>query len=147
MEIITQSAEETQRLGYKIGSHLKGGEIITLSGELGAGKTTFVQGIAAGLGISSRIVSPTFIIMRDYPYIKDGQEFHLYHVDLYRLESNIEDEVFNLGIFDLWRKPNSIFVIEWAEKLKELPETVKHIQIKARGDTERSFIFNNFPDL
>ena len=72
MEIITKSAEETQGLGFKIGSHLKGGEIIALKGELGAGKTTFVQGLAKGLGLTSRIVSPTFIIMRDYPFKKEN---------------------------------------------------------------------------
>lgn len=143
MEIITKSAEETQRLGNKVGSDLKGGEIICLSGELGAGKTTFVQGIATGLGITSRVVSPTFIIMRDYPFVRDGQTMHFYHVDLYRLEDNIEEEVFNLGVFDLWGKPENIFVIEWAEKLKELPANVKKIQIASMNENSRKFTASN----
>ncbi len=139
METITKSAEETQRFGNKIGSHLKGGEIICLSGELGAGKTTFVQGIASGLGITSRVVSPTFIIMRDYPFVRDGKTMHFYHVDLYRLESNVEEEVFNLGIFDLWGKPENIFVVEWAEKLKELPTNAQKIQIESLNESSRKF--------
>jgi tRNA threonylcarbamoyladenosine biosynthesis protein TsaE len=126
MEYTTQSAEETQRLGEKIGSSLvsenpdfEGKRIFALSGELGSGKTTFVQGFAKGLGVEGRVNSPTFILMRTYKL--NGKRWEsLYHVDLYRLEENIAQELNNLGISDIWQDENSIIVIEWAEKAKHL---------------------------
>jgi tRNA threonylcarbamoyladenosine biosynthesis protein TsaE len=83
-----------------------------LSGELGSGKTTFIQGVAEGLGIKARVNSPTFIIMREYG--------SLYHVDLYRLEENLEREVENLGLLDIISEGRSIVIIEWAERIKKL---------------------------
>lgn len=87
MEVNTKNANETKEFGKKFGASLKGGEVLALSGDLGAGKTTFVQGLAEGLGIDERIMSPTFLLMREHG-IKFGGK--LYHVDLYRLESNVE---------------------------------------------------------
>jgi len=102
-------------LGKKFSASLTGGETIALIGELGAGKTTFAQGLAQGLGIEGRIVSPTFILMRTYG--------NLYHIDLYRLEKDIDEEVKNLGLTDIWGKKENIVVVEWAEKITEmLPE-------------------------
>jgi tRNA threonylcarbamoyladenosine biosynthesis protein TsaE len=112
METITQSAQETQSLGQKFSASLKGGETIALVGDLGAGKTTFVQGLARGLGIKNRMISPTFILMRSYD--------NFFHVDLYRLEENIDEEVKNLGLTDIWGKNDNIVVIEWAEKITDL---------------------------
>lgn len=132
MEYITQSAEETQELGRKLSVNLNGGEVIALSGDLGAGKTTFVQGLAEGLGITSRVNSPTFIIMRSYQ-ITNGQSLitNLYHIDLYRLENNIEEEIKNLGITDLWGNQENVFIIEWAEKAKDLlPENTTWIKFE-----------------
>jgi len=90
--------------------------VLALSGALGSGKTTFVQGLAEGLGLGSRIISPTFILMRSY----NAKSVNLYHVDLYRLEGDIANDFENLGIADFWEKPNNIVVIEWAEKAKDL---------------------------
>ena len=86
-------------MGREIGAKLKGGEVLALRGDLGAGKTTFIQGLAKGLGIRKTIVSPTFIIVRRYP-VSDGRQF--YHVDLYRLEEGIGKELENLGLTDEW---------------------------------------------
>ena len=107
------------------------GDVVALSGDLGAGKTTFIKGVAEGLGISSRINSPTFIIMRDYG--------DFYHVDLYRLEKNVNQEVENLGLMDIISEGKSIVVIEWAEKIKKiLPKNTIWVEIKDLGEQKRS---------
>lgn len=123
METITNSAVETQKLGREIGSSLKGGEILALVGELGSGKTTFIQGLAASLEITSPVISPTFILMRTYK-----GKFITYHIDLYRLEQNISEELYNLGVKDVWGKDKNIVVVEWADKSKEsFPKQTKWI--------------------
>ena len=128
MEINTKNASETKEFGKKFGAGLKGGEVIALSGDLGAGKTTFVQGLAEGVGIDERIMSPTFLLMREHS-IKFGGK--LYHIDLYRLESNVEQEIENLGISDFWSKSENLVVIEWAEKAKEtLPSNTTWIKFE-----------------
>lgn len=129
MEVLTKSPEETKRLGAKIGSELKA-QIYALTGDLGSGKTTFVQGFAQGLGISSKIISPTFILMRKY------QNF--YHVDLYRFEDNIQSEVRNLGLTDIWGKPGNVVVIEWAEKIRDMiPKEATWIKFENMGEDKR----------
>lgn len=133
--MVTNSAEETAEVGERLAVNIKGGKIIALTGELGAGKTTFVQGFARGLGVPERIVSPTFIIMRSYP-TATHQRF--YHVDLYRLEENIEKEVENIGLVDLLNNAESVIIIEWAERvMKLLPKDTMHITIESLGDTQR----------
>ncbi len=139
MEIITKSAEETKELGRKIGSDIVSGKekcrIVALSGELGSGKTTFVQGFAEGLGVTSRITSPTFVLMRTYK-LQSGLNF--YHLDLYRLEDSLKQEVENLGLTDLWQNPLNIIVIEWAEKIKDLvPRSACWIKFEAMNENER----------
>lgn len=117
----TSSAQETKDVGRKLAEELmavKRGEqarILCLYGELGSGKTTFTQGFAKGLGITKRLVSPTFIIVRRYQVPKDSS--FLYHVDLYRLESI--DELEELGFSEIFADPHAFVVIEWAEKLGE----------------------------
>ena len=137
MEFITKSALETKSLGKEVASKLEGGVVFALSGELGSGKTTFVQGFAEGLGIKARIISPTFILMRKYGV--EDKDF--YHIDLYRLEGNIENEVINLGLGDLWEKPENIVVIEWAEKIKNMiPKSAKWIKFENLGGDKRKII-------
>jgi tRNA threonylcarbamoyladenosine biosynthesis protein TsaE len=130
MEYITKSALETQEIGQKFGDHLKGGETVALIGELGSGKTTFVQGLAQALKIDKRIISPTFIILRHYLARSTGLsrsvEMNFYHLDLYRLDYNLAREIENLGLADIWDQKDNIVVIEWAEKIKALlpPKTI-----------------------
>lgn len=136
MEITTKNAEETKNLGKNFGAGLKGGEVLALSGDLGAGKTTFVQGLAEGLGITDRVMSPTFLLMREHSLPKFGGK--LYHIDLYRLENNVDQEIENLGIIDYWEKPENIVVIEWAEKAKSvLPPSTTWITFENISDNER----------
>lgn len=135
-------------MGSRIGNNLKGGEIICLFGEMGAGKTTLVQGIAKSLKVKNNIQSPTFIIMRKYnAFIRQFlflKKVNLYHVDLYRLEKNIDKELENLGIIDLWEKKNNIFIIEWSEKIKNiLPDYVTKINIKILDKNKRSIKIEN----
>lgn len=124
MEVITKSAEATKSFGAKIASQLikegKNNLIVCLTGDLGSGKTTFVQGFAKELGIAQRIVSPTFILVRQYKLRGKALLSDLYHVDLYRLEKDLEFEIINLGITDVWEKKGSVVIIEWAEKIKEI---------------------------
>lgn len=127
-EIVTKNPRETQKLGRKIGITLKGGEVLAITGNLGAGKTTFVQGLAVGLGVMDRIISPTFLLMREHLLASNGK---LYHIDLYRLEENVEQEVESMGIKDIWNNKENIVVIEWAEKIdKMLPENTIFIKIE-----------------
>lgn len=123
MEIFTKSAQETQKLGQEFAARLNfgklnsrnGAAIICLSGDLGSGKTTFIQGLARGLGITKRILSPTFVLMREYSLV--GQ-MKFYHVDLYRIESPAD--VRGLGLQEIWDNQENIIAIEWPEKIKEI---------------------------
>jgi tRNA threonylcarbamoyladenosine biosynthesis protein TsaE len=136
MEIITKASKETFELGRKIGSNLEGGKILALTGNLGAGKTTFIQGLAEGLGIKNKIVSPTFILMRQYD--QGGRQLKLRHLDLYRLENDIEKEVENLGLFDMWKDKDSIVAIEWSEKIKSLlPKETVFINFENLDENKR----------
>lgn len=120
----TKSAEETQKVGEKFAHVLSGGERVALYGELGSGKTTFVQGLARGLGIKEQIVSPSYILMRQY-----GKRPQLIHVDLYRLE-NLR-QVQDLGLDEVFEDENSIVVVEWADKMREkLPQNCKKIKFE-----------------
>lgn len=140
MEFITKSARETQKVGRKIAANLvkKTPSIIALTGDLGSGKTTFVQGFVKGLGVRKRIISPTFILMRTY---KAKKKNTLYHLDLYRIESNFEKEIENLGVKDFWKEEKNILIIEWAEKIKNLlPDDTIWIKFEYLSDDKRKII-------
>lgn len=112
---ITKGSLETEKLGEDFAKDLKPGSILCLYGDLGAGKTTFVKGFAKGLGISDRIISPTFPLIREHD-LPDGKKF--YHIDLYRIQN--QNELKELGLKELFSDPNAIVVIEWAEKINDL---------------------------
>jgi tRNA threonylcarbamoyladenosine biosynthesis protein TsaE len=117
-KIITKSAEETAEIGQDLARSLdrEVPHILCLYGQLGSGKTTFTQGFARGLGITSRLLSPTFIIVRRYQIPK--KESYLYHVDLYRL--NKASEMAGIGLPEIFTDPEAYTVVEWAERLGEL---------------------------
>lgn len=121
--IITKNAAETQKSGEDFITLLSPKKhLIALHGELGSGKTTFVQGVAQKLGIKNRVISPTFIIIRTYALKSEWQM--LYHLDLYRAHS--EQDIKSLGILDLMNNRDNLLFIEWADKMKNLlpPETI-----------------------
>ncbi|MBI4062484.1 tRNA (adenosine(37)-N6)-threonylcarbamoyltransferase complex ATPase subunit type 1 TsaE [Candidatus Gottesmanbacteria bacterium] len=131
---ITKSARETAAVGEEIGNKLTSPRVLCLYGELGSGKTTFVKGLARGLGITSRLLSPTFIIVRRYK-LPHSPGF-LYHLDMYRVE---EREMQELPISDMLSDLDSFVVIEWAEKLGSwLPESRLDIKFSVlpNGDHE-----------
>ena len=144
MKITTESAEETKEVGGGISpDFLKEGGVIALSGELGAGKTTFVQGFAKGIGVKDRIISPTFVLMRQHQIPKS--EKMLYHVDLYRLEGEVNID--ELGLKDLFIDPNSIVIIEWAEKIKNLlPKNTTFIELEKLSENSRSIEVKSFSE-
>lgn len=130
-EIISRSPEETRNIGEIIGESAMPGDVLLLEGKLGAGKTCLTQGIAQGLGISDYVLSPTFVIMREF-----FGRLPLYHIDLYRLD-NI-DESMDLGLDD-YLYGDGICVLEWAEKaLGIMPQKHLMIRIDYLSDTERS---------
>ena len=137
-KLITNSFLETQKFGEDFAKSLKGGEVIALYGDLGSGKTTFVQGLAKGLGIDQRIISPTFIIMRTYELTNTVVK-KFYHVDLYRIET--EHDVEGLGLLELMHDPQNIVVIEWPEKLENLlPDNRIDFVFRYLGDDQREII-------
>src|SRR3989344_8455024 len=149
MEVLTKSAKETKNFGRKIGDSLTISHqplVIALTGELGSGKTTFVQGLAEGLGIKQRIISPTFILVRKYEIPISNIQYQIsnfYHIDLYRLEENVETEVRNLGLEEIWQNPENIVVIEWAEKIKSMiPKKAKWIKFENLGVDKRKIIIS-----
>lgn len=116
-------AEATRSLGIRLGQSLPAGSVILLEGDLGAGKTTLVQGIGEGLGIIDSIVSPTFTLINEY---SEGR-IPLYHLDLYRLEP-AEVEALNLeSYWDGVEFPLGIVAIEWAERLPYKPQGYLHL--------------------
>ena len=129
--IITQSAAETEAVGKEFGYYVIRPEninpirIFLLYGNLGSGKTTFVRGFAGGLGISERILSPTYIFIRQYPVPGTGRI--LYHIDLYRAKSVQEQE--GLGLDDVIAGSGAIILIEWAEYLR-IKISEKHTDIR-----------------
>ena len=127
-EFHTSTSEETIELGKTIGSLLKSGDILAMTGTLAAGKTTITKGIAQSLGISDNITSPTFCLISEY----DGTKMPLYHMDVYRLEG-AEDFV-NLGV-DEMLYGNGVCIIEWSEKVQsELPKKTISMKITPSAD-------------
>lgn len=131
--IQTHRTSETVRIGKSIGSRLLPGDVVALVGELGAGKTQFIKGLAAGVGIGNPayISSPSFKLINEYP-----GEITLYHIDLFRLEGEKEGE--ELGLEDYFQG-RGITAIEWADKiLSLLPEEILWIEIHYTGENSRS---------
>lgn len=131
MVIETHDPEETFEVGRTIGMNAKSGQIYTLTGDLGVGKTVFTQGVAAGLGITEPVNSPTFTIIQEY---KDGR-LPFYHFDVYRIGDLEEME--EIG-YDDYFFGQGICLIEWAELIEEiLPE--KRIEVTIEKDLEKGF--------
>lgn len=117
MKFATKSPEQTEKLGEDFAKNLKPQDIVFLIGNLGSGKTTFTKGIARGLGIKNRILSPTFVVVRSHSTANQSIQT-LYHLDLYRLKN--EGEVLNVNLTDYLNDEKAVVVIEWPEVSQEI---------------------------
>lgn len=117
-QFTTKNAHQTLELGKNLARQLRGGEVIALTGELGAGKTTLVKGIAAGLGIKRPITSPTFLLLRVYRVREQKNIRQFIHVDAYRVKHPAE--LFDVGLDNYLGRPDTVTVIEWAERVRTL---------------------------
>jgi tRNA threonylcarbamoyladenosine biosynthesis protein TsaE len=139
--LISHSPAETESLGEGWGRAAKHGLVIALSGELGAGKTQLVKGIARGLGITARVHSPTFTLVNEYA----GGRLKLFHLDLYRLETRAQILAAGLEEF---LQPDGVAVIEWAERLEDgrwkmEDGKIKKVKIEILNETERKIDYDN----
>ena len=148
MEFITRSAEETQDIDKKIIKKLisqprLGALVLALSGELGAGKTTFIQGLARILGVKGKILSPTFVIMKYFALPKNKYFINFYHFDAYRLTG--EKDLISLGGEEILKNKNNLVVIEWPEKIKNiLPQDAVWLNFEHLGEDKRRIKILNF---
>src|SRR5271170_5998905 len=130
-QVETHSLGETLEFGGRLARELQQGDVIALSGELGAGKTALVKGIAQGLGITVDVTSPTFTLIHEY----SGGRLPLYHIDLYRLDS--VPQALAIGIEDYLNGPG-VTVIEWAERIASLlPPHTTRIRMESLGENTR----------
>lgn len=152
---VTKTYRETQSEGIKLAGKLNRGGVVSLYGNLGSGKTTFVQGLAKGLGIKQKIISPTFIIVRRYVIPDsdrgskkidsrlrgndkngDSKSRSFYHIDLYRVET--EKDIEGLGLKEILNDPENVVAIEWPEKIEKiLPKDRTDIHFEYIGNNQR----------
>lgn len=132
IRLISNSPKDTETIGEKIASKLKGDEVIALFGGLGMGKTAFTRGLCSALGISDGVSSPTFALVNEY-----SGKYRVYHFDMYRVTT--WDDLYSTGFFDYIG--NGILVIEWSENIEgALPENAVKISIsRGSGDEQRIF--------
>ena len=136
MEHRTADPDQTARLGAALGRVATPGTIIGLIGDLGAGKTLFVQGLARGLEVPSqvRVVSPTFTLINEYR----GGRLPIHHVDLYRLER--EAELDEIGLDEVLRSGDGVVAVEWADRFDVLPAHALIVELSVAGDSERALV-------
>jgi tRNA threonylcarbamoyladenosine biosynthesis protein TsaE len=143
--LISHSPAETEALGERWGRASKFGWVIGLTGDLGAGKTQLVRGLARGLGTVARVHSPTFTLVNEY----DGGRLRLFHLDLYRLETHAQ--ILSAGLEE-FLQPEGVTVIEWAEKLKAEGRRQKaetkwiSVEIKILNGSKRKITYDDFGD-
>ncbi len=138
-EYITHSAEDTVALGRSLARDLTSARMVILRGDLGAGKTTLVKGIAEGLNAASQddVTSPTFTLIHEYR----GPDATIFHVDLYRIET--ARELDTLGLDELFAEPGNLVLLEWGEKFPRfVAERDVEISIERRSDEERRIVVN-----
>jgi tRNA threonylcarbamoyladenosine biosynthesis protein TsaE len=152
---ISKSPEETLALGEQLGRQAQTGWVIGLTGDLGAGKTQWVKGLARGLGIASKVSSPTFSLVNPY----SGGRLPLFHLDLYRLET--PQQAFAAGLDDYFFDPPGVTVVEWIENRfpeiqhlekdtnipsppPHLPKGFRHVRIESLNELERRISYENF---
>lgn len=148
MKLTSESLEQTNKIASDFAKTLKPGDVIALYGELGAGKTTFVQAVAQSLGIRRRIISPTYILVRNYPIPNTarsplgGKTFS--HIDLYRVQSH--RDLRSVDLPEILEDPDNLTMIEWSEKAKDVLPKRRidiHIVYKGKGQRELTIAISN----
>ena len=142
IDVVSNSPEETIEVGRRVGSQLKGGEVVAVCGALGSGKTHLIKGIASGAGAAEakKVTSPTFVIINEYKGRLD-----IYHIDAYRLGSISEFEMIG---FDDYCQPQSVVLIEWADKIESALENIDYIRVELfhAEKSKRKIHIENVPD-
>jgi tRNA threonylcarbamoyladenosine biosynthesis protein TsaE len=135
--IITNSDEETERLGRRLASRLRPGMVLALYGDLGAGKTVLSRGIARGLGVDEPVTSPTFTVVQEYP-CPDG--LLLFHLDMYRIDN--EEAALAFGIEEYLYAPDAVTVVEWPERIEGLldGDATGIIRLSHLGEGQRQLV-------
>ena len=142
--IVTRSPAETAAVGKALAGFLRDGDVVLLHGDLGAGKTRLAKGIAAALGISEVVSSPSFALVNEYD-TESAAVSRLFHLDLYRLRD--ESDLASIGFDDLVASADGVVLIEWPERAAAaLPERFLLIEIENRGSDERHLRFVSGPD-
>jgi len=138
---LTHNSDETRALGESLGQRLQPGDLITLSGELGAGKTTLVQGVARGMNAVGDVTSPTFVLI-----IEHEGEIPMLHLDAYRLESKCYDAIRDAGVADFLDREDAVKLVEWPECIADfLPQPQYAIRIaQGEGDDERVITLQDY---
>lgn len=141
MNYLTQSKEETQEIGHTLAERLEPGSLAAFTGDLGAGKTTLIQGVLDALGAEKPYVSPTFVLMKQYDLTQPVRGIErVYHVDAYRVE---EKDFKSLGFEEWVTDPAGIVLVEWPERIKNLlPEKHEAISLRSLSETEREIIID-----
>lgn len=133
-KIESKNINDTKNIAQGILSELKPGQLLALVGNLGAGKTVFVKALAEALGVEDNVTSPTFVLMKVYN-TKHEKIKKLVHVDCYRLEG--KEDLADIGLSEYIEDENNLVVIEWADKIKNLPDNIVRINIKSTGEESR----------
>ena len=135
LEFVSHSANQTQRLGARLGALLQGGDTLCLAGVLGSGKTCLAQGVGRGWGVMQTLISPSYVLIREYDRPTD--DFTLYHIDLYRMGDT--EEAAGLGLDEILAASDAMAVVEWADRARALmpPDhlwiTLEHIDSTRRA--------------
>lgn len=141
LDVISHSPEQTRSIGMLLGRVLERGSLVLLGGMIGAGKTTFAQGIARGLRVESDVLSPTFTLVTEHAGrdLRDAP-VRVYHVDLYRIED--EDDLMSFGFEEYLADPDAVTVVEWPERAGiMLPADHMLVEIGTVAETKRSLAF------
>ena len=138
-EFVTNNIEETNQIAQDVAAKLEGGEVIALSGNWGVGKTVFVKALAVALGIKEEVTSPTFVLMKVYD-IKHKNIRQFIHADCYRLDG--AEDLKDIGLSDFLAE-DSVVVIEWADKINNLPSNVINVKFDYINDTKRRIVIDD----
>jgi tRNA threonylcarbamoyladenosine biosynthesis protein TsaE len=142
LDVISHSPEQTSGIGTLLGRSLERGSLVLLGGMIGAGKTTFAQGIGRGLRVSTEMLSPTFTLVSEHDGLDaSGRPVRIYHIDLYRIEDS--DQVFSFGLEEYLDDPEAITIMEWPERARAfMPEEHLLVDLADIADTKRKITFS-----